>query len=173
MNGPAVALVVFCCMIVGCGGGGAAPALDELLPETLGDATLRREEFTGTEWLAAGTEQFVQPELRLDVQRFLTLLDREPSDLTVAWALAPDGPKVIAYRVRGGGGAELIRAHVRAVAEHPMTAETMVAGKRVIVATGPIPARRGYLYAHDGVLYAAGSDHVTTPELRELMSKLL
>jgi hypothetical protein len=46
------------------------------------------------------------------VQRFLTLLDREPSDLTVAWALAPD------------------------------------------------------------VLYAAGSDHVTTSELRELMSKL-
>ena len=79
---------------------------------------------------------------------------------------------MIAYRVRGGGGAELIRAHVRAVAGRPKTSESMVSGKRVTVTTGPIRARRGYLYAHDGVLYAAGSDHVTPRELRELMSKL-
>ena len=93
MSRPAVALIAFCCMIVGCGGDGGAPALDEVLPEKLGDATLRREQFTGTGWLAAGTEQFVQPELRLDVGRFLALLDREPSDLTVAWHSRRTGRK--------------------------------------------------------------------------------
>jgi hypothetical protein len=169
---PAVALVVLSCMIVGCGGGGDGPAAEQLLPEQLAGATLRREEFTGSEWLAAGTERFVQPELRLDVVKFLTLLDRDSSDLTVAWALAPDGPKVITYRVREAADRRLIRAYADSVSVNPRTAETVVAGKHVTVATGPTSTRRGYLYAHNGVLYVAGSDHVDPRELRELMSKL-
>jgi hypothetical protein len=66
----------------------------------------------------------------------------------------------------------LARGRARGAAEAAEVDEEEVAGKSVAVVSGPLPSRRAYLYAHDDVIFAAGSDHVTRRELRELMSKL-
>jgi hypothetical protein len=156
--------------LAGCGE--QESALDQQLPAILAGVSLERETFAGPTWLKAKPEPTLQPELGLDVHAFLRRLRKMPSDLTVAWAVAPDGPKVFAYRVGGTKPTDLVRAYVESVEERPQAVTAFMARKRITVVTGDVRLRNGYLYAHGDVLYAAGSDHVSPPELRELLSKL-
>jgi hypothetical protein len=100
------ALVSLSCALAGCGRGTAGPAsLAKLLPDEVGGAELHREAFTGKVWLKSRPQQFFSPEVRANVSKFLERLRKSPSDLSVAWALLPDGvPRVVAYRVRGASG---------------------------------------------------------------------
>jgi hypothetical protein len=148
----------------------AAP-IAELLPRTLDGVRLRRETFRGTVWLEAAPEETFQPEVDVDLRRFLAHLDRPASALTVAWATAPDGPKVVAYRVTGMTANRLLRAFVRALADVHVTTQVM-AGKKVAVADSGVRHRLGYLYARDETLFVGGTNHLRPDEAKELIAKL-
>ena len=76
---------------------------------------LHREAFTGKVWLKSRPQQFFSPEVRANVSKFLERLRKSPSDLSVAWALSPDGvPKVVAYRVRGASADTLVASQAEA-----------------------------------------------------------
>jgi hypothetical protein len=147
-------------------------ALVRLLPQTLGGVELRREAFAGDAWLKAMPELSFQAELDADIAAFLRRLDESPADLTVAWALAPEGPKVTAYRVIGAGPHRLVRAYVFAVKARVRTRTIALAGKEVTLTMRVSPRLRGYLYASGDVLYAAGSTHTSRAEVEELLSEL-
>ena len=95
-------LVSLSCALAGCGRGTAGPAsLAKLLPEEVGGAELHREAFTGKVWLKRGRSNFLAggQGQRLEIPGTPSQF---PSDLSVAWALLPDGvPEVVAYRARG------------------------------------------------------------------------
>jgi hypothetical protein len=149
-----------------------AEGLAARLPDTLGGVRLRTEAFTGPEWLQARPESSFQAELDVDLARFMRSLDRSARDLSVAWALAPDGPKVVAYRVLGVDAKELVSAYVGAVRTEIRARRIQLAGKQVTLTVRVSPLRRGYLYADGDVLYAAGSTHTRQDEFEELLSGL-
>jgi hypothetical protein len=91
--------------------------LEGLLPGELGSVRLRREAFTGSAWLRASPEEAFSPEVSVDISRFLERLRKPSSDLTVAWAIAQSGPKVVAYQVRGATAQALVDAYVGAIRE--------------------------------------------------------
>ena len=124
--------------------------------------------------MKARAEETFQPEVGADISTFLNLLKKSPADLVVGWALAPDGPKVVAYRVRGTNANALIASYVAAVrASHPglRSAKSVFAGRDVTVTSGLTP-ERGYLYAKDDVLYATSTRHTPGPQLRQLLAEL-
>jgi hypothetical protein len=124
--------------------------------------------------MKANPEQSIQPEVSADISTFLARLRKKPADLLVAWALAPDGPKVIAYSVRGADEDALVPSFVTAVrnaSAEIRTAKATLAGKDVTVISGITP-ERGYLYANGDVLYATSTKHTPEPQLSELLSKL-
>jgi hypothetical protein len=94
-----------------------ATTLERLLPGELGAVKLRSEAFPGSVWLEASPEEAFSPEVSVDISRFLERLHRPSSDLTVAWATAESGPKVVAYRLRGATARALINAYVGAIRE--------------------------------------------------------
>lgn len=170
-----VVLVSLALVLAGCGGKEASEStsLAKLVPDELGGAKLRKESYTGKVWLKAGPEVSFAPEVSADISTFLNRLRKSPSDLSVAWALSDDGPKVVAYRVIGTDADALVKSFVGAVRKRQKirSAKTVVAGKDVIVTFG-VSVFRGYIYAKDDVLYATNTSHVSTHELEELLSKL-
>jgi hypothetical protein len=138
---------------------------------------LRRESFAGSVWLRARPEEAFSPEVSVEGSRFLELLHKAPSDLTVAWAIAEDGPKVVAYRVRGATAKALVDAYVGAIRERlgqgPLSvARRALWGKEVTVTSHGLPSSRGYLYATQDLLFAAWTDHINRRELAELIPHL-
>jgi hypothetical protein len=145
--------------------------LGNMLPTRLRGVRLKRETFRGRVWLRAAPEKSFQPEVDLDVARFLALLHRPIDALTAAWAIAPEGPKVVAYRVTAVGREALTRSFVQATDE-VRTTQRRIAGKRIIVTSTDVPGRLGYLYASRGTLFVAGTNHLGPGEVEELLSKL-
>jgi hypothetical protein len=150
--------------------------LKRLLPSQLGVAKLRKEAYTGRVWLTASPEETFSPEVSVDVSGFLERLHRRASDLSVAWALAGSGPKVVAYRVRCTTAKALVDAYVGAIRERLSPQKLSVAqrllwGKQITVTSRGIPSR-GYLYANDDVLFTAWTDHISPRELAELVPRL-
>jgi hypothetical protein len=149
-----------------------APPLAELLPTRLRGAPLERESFAGPVWLKAAPEETFQPEVEVELTRFLAALHLPPRALSVAWAMvATEGPKVVAYRVTGVEGDALLRSFVRSVSGIS-TRRRQIAGKQVVVARSGVPGRLGYLYAHGETLFVAGTNHLGPGEVEELLSKL-
>jgi hypothetical protein len=153
------------------GRGVPPPPLQRLLPAELAGVTLERRLFSGDQWVAASPEQSFQPEVKVALGNLLAGVDAPASALTTAWALGPDGPKVVAYRVTGVPGRSLMRSFIRAVGD-VHTTEATIGGKRVTVAEAGVPRRRGYLYVNRDVLVVAGSTHLNTRELQELFARL-
>jgi hypothetical protein len=138
---------------------------------------LRREAFTGSVWVRASPEEAFSPEVSVDVSRLLERLHRRSSDLTVAWALAESGPKVVAYRVNGTTAEALLSAYVGAIREQlgggPLTVtRRLLWGKRMTVTSHGLPSSRGYLYANDDIVFTAWTDHISRRELAELIPRL-
>jgi hypothetical protein len=151
--------------------------LEGLLPGELGSVRLRREAFTGSAWLRASPEEAFSPEVSVDISRFLERLREPSSDLTVAWAIAQSGPKVVAYQVRGATAQALVDAYVGAIRERLgrgtlRVARRLLWGKEITVTSHGLPTSRGYLYANDGTLFTAWSDHISARELAELIPRL-
>jgi hypothetical protein len=159
---------------VGCGRGTEGGAgLANLLPVEVGGVELHREVFTGEIWLKSRPQQFFSPEVRANVSKFLERLRKSPSDLSVAWALSPDGvPKVVAYRVRGASADTLMVSYAEAVEARIRLAKTVVSGKDVTVTSAGRGPARGYLYAKDDILYFAWTDYTSRHEFKELLRKL-
>jgi hypothetical protein len=133
---------------------------------------LEREAFKGIVWVKAAPEETFQPEVAVELPRFLASLHQPARALTAAWGMATEeGPKVVAYRVTGVDGDELLRSFVRAVAR-VRTANRQFAGKEVTAASSGVPERLGYLYASGDTLFVAGTNHLGSGELEELLSKL-
>ncbi len=150
-----------------------AASLANLLPNKVGGIELHREAFTGRVWLKSRPQQFFSPEVRADVPKFLERLRKSASDLSVAWALSPDGaPKVVAYRVRGARADTLVTSYVEALEARIRLAKTVFSGKDVTVTSAGRGPARGYLYAKDDILYFAWTDYTTRHEFRELLRKL-
>jgi hypothetical protein len=158
----------------GCGTGTATP-LVSLLPEKLAGVKLQRQSFSGPQWLSARPEfssPYFQPQFRAAPRVFLTRLGARPSDLTIAWAVDPqEGIQVIAYRVPGANEGALIEAYLNATTDRGPIRSIDVAGRDVTMIKSALP-QRGFLYAHNDVLYAANSFHVDGRELGELIAKL-
>jgi hypothetical protein len=138
---------------------------------------LRREAFTGSAWLKASPEQAFSPEVSVDISRFLERLGKPSSDLSVAWAIAQSGPKVVAYRVRGATAQALIDAYVGAIRERLgrgtlRVARRLLWGKEITVTSHGLPSSRGYLNANHGILFTTWSDHISARELAELIPRL-
>jgi hypothetical protein len=151
--------------------------LASFLPRELGETELRKEAFTGPEWLKASPETAFSPEVSVDASTFLGALRKPPSDLTVAWALSGEGPKVVGYRVVGASAHALVAAYVKAIRAEADPAEISVtrralSGKTVTVTSRGIPSARGYLYAKDDMLFTAWTGHITSQELAELLTQL-
>jgi hypothetical protein len=151
--------------------------LEGLLPGELGSVRLRREAFTGSAWLRASPKEAFSPEVSVDISRFLERLRKPSSDLTVAWAIAQSGPKVVAYQVRGATAQALVDAYVGAIRERLgrgtlRVARRLLWGKEITVTSHGLPTSRGYLYANDGILFTAWSDHISARELAELIPRL-
>jgi hypothetical protein len=91
------------------------PPLERTLPSSLRGVALERSSFAGDQWLRASPEAAFQPELRADIPAMLTELDAPASALTVAWATAPDGPKVVAYQITGVDGDTLRRSFLHSI----------------------------------------------------------
>ena len=110
-------LVSLSCALAGCGRGTAGPAsLAKLLPDEVGGAELHREAFTGKVWLKSRPQQSFSPEVKANASKFLERLRKSPSDLSIAWALLPDGvPKVVAYPVRGACADTLVASYAEAL----------------------------------------------------------
>jgi hypothetical protein len=149
----------------------AEPPIAQLLPAELGGVRLDRETFRGSVWVRAAPEETFQPEVDVELMRFLKFLDEPPSALIVAWATAPEGPKVVAYRVTGIRGDALLSSFVQAV-RGVRTMRRHIAGKQVAVAASGVPGRLGYLYANGDTLFVAGTNHLGAGEVEELLSKL-
>jgi hypothetical protein len=167
-------LVSLSCALAGCGRGTAGPAsLAKLLPDEVGGAELHREAFTGKVWLKSRPQQFFSPEVRANVSKFLERLRKSPSDLSVAWALLPDGvPKVVAYRVRGASADTLVASYAEALEAKICLAKILVSDKDVTVTSAGRGPARGYLYAKDDILYFAWTDYTSRHEFGELLRKL-
>jgi hypothetical protein len=153
--------------------------LERLLPDELGAMKLRKEAFTGRAWVTASPEEAFSPEVSVDVARFLELLQKHGSDLTVAWAIAENGvgPKVVAYQVRGARARALVNAYVGAIRESLGPVKLRVAqrrlwGKRITVTSRGLPSSRGYLYANHDLLFTAWTDHISPRQLAELIPQL-
>jgi len=169
-----VRLVTVWFIVAGCANANGEPAVVDLLPNTLGGVRLVKESFSGSVWLKNRPESsspYFLPEFRPDVRTFLRRLNKSPADLTVAWALAPEGIQVIAYRVRGTKASQLVDAYVSTASATARARQIEVAGRKVTLITAALP-QRGFLYAHRDVLYAANSYHVEGSELEELIAKL-
>jgi hypothetical protein len=155
-----VVLVLLTSVLAGCGGKGApeSTSVAKLLPNELGGAKLRKESYPGKVWLKARPEVSFAPEVSADISVFLNRLRKSPADLSVAWALSDDGPKVVAYRVIDTDANALVKSFVEAVRgrEKIRSAKTVLAGKDVIVTFG-VSVFRGYVYAKDDVLYATNT----------------
>jgi hypothetical protein len=149
----------------------ASAPIAQLLPTTLGGVRLERETFAGKVWLEAAPEETFQPEVKVELSRFLENLDQPTGALSVAWATAPDGPKVVAYRVTAVEGDALLRAFVRAVPDVRIRMQ-LIAGKQVTVADSGVTGKLGYLYVHDDTLFVAGTNHLRPDETHELIAKL-
>jgi hypothetical protein len=147
------------------------PSIENVLPSRLGGVRLEREAFKGTVWVKAAPEETFQPEVAVELPRFLGSLHQPARALTAAWGMATEGPKVVAYRVTGVDGDELLRSFVRAVTRI-RTANRQIAGREVTVANSGVPGRLGYLYASGDTLFVAGTNHLGPGELEELLSKL-
>jgi hypothetical protein len=167
-------LVSLSCALAGCGRGTESPpGLANVLPDEVGGVKLHREAFSGMVWLKSRPQQFFSPEVRANVSKFLERLRKSPSDLSVAWALSPDGvPKVVAYRVRGAGADTLVASYAEALVARIHSAKTVVSGKDVTVTSAGRGPARGYLYAKDDILYFAWTDYTSGHEFRELLRKL-
>jgi hypothetical protein len=152
----------------------AGPAsLANLLPDEVGGAELHKEAFTGKVWLKSRPQQFFSPEVRANVSKFLERLRKSPSNLSVAWALSPDGvPKVVAYRVRGASADTLVASYAEALEAKIRLAKIVVSGKDVTVTSAGRGPARGYLYAKDDILYFAWTDYTSRHEFGELLRKL-
>ncbi len=142
-----VVLFSLTAVLAGCGGKGASEStsLAKLVPNELGGTKLRKESYTGKVWLKARPEVSFAPEVGADVSKFLNRLRKSPSDLSVAWALSDDGPKVVAYRVIGTDADALGKSFVEALPEREKirTATTVLAGKDVTITFG-VSLFRGY-----------------------------
>jgi len=146
-------------------------SLEQLLPISLRGTRLTRETFRGDVWLRAAPEEAFQPEVKVDLRRFLAELHLPSSALTVAWGIAPDGPKVVAYQITGVASDRLLSAFIRAVGGVRTTDRSM-AGRRVTIARTAVPGRLGYLYVRGDTVFVAGSNHLAPGEVGELLSKL-
>lgn len=151
--------------------------LEGLLPGELGSVRLRREASTGSAWLRASPEEAFSPEVSVDISRFLERLRKPSSDLTVAWAIAQSGPKVVAYQVKGATAQALVDAYVGAIRGRLgrgtlRVARRLLWGKEITVTSHGLPTSRRYLYANDGILFTAWSDHISARELAELIPRL-
>jgi hypothetical protein len=154
--------------------GTAGPAsLAKLLPDEVGGADLHREAFTAKVWLKSRPQQFFSPEVRANVSKFLERLRKSPSDLSVAWALLPDGvPEVVAYRVRGASADTLVASYAEALEAKICLAKILVSDKDVTVTSGGRGPARGYLYAKDDILYFARTDYTSRHQFGELLRML-
>ena len=118
-------------------------------------------------------QQFFSPEVRANVPKFLERLRKSVSDLSVAWALSPDGvPKLVAYRVRGASADTLVTSYAEALEARIRLAKTVFSGKDVTVTSAGRGPARGYLYSNDDVLFFAWTDYTSRHEFRELLRKL-
>jgi hypothetical protein len=182
-----IALLLLAVVVVpACGGGpdtssvtsrARAELLASFLPSELGRTELRKEAFSGSAWLKASPETAFSPEVSVDAATFLEELRKPSSDLTVAWALSGEGPKVVGYRVVGTSAKALVDAYVDAIRAEadPTTISVtrrVLSGKTVTVTSRGLPSARGYLYAKDDMLFTAWTGHITSTELAELLQQL-
>src|SRR5262245_9718768 len=99
-----------------------------LLPDEVGEAAPGGLHWKV--WLKSRPQQFFSPEVRAGVSKILERLRKSPSDLSVAWALLPDGvPKVVAYRVRGASADTLVASYAEALEAKICLAKSLISGK--------------------------------------------
>ena len=113
----------------------------------------------------------LSPRVSADPHRVLRRLGKRPRDLTVAWALAPEGIQGIAYRVAGTQASALVDAYAGGTGRTLNARTIQVSGWQVTMIEGRLP-QHGFLCACGDVLYATNSYHVDGSELDELIAKL-
>ncbi len=146
----------------------ADPALEALLPQTLGGVALTIESQAGTD-LGTNSTAF---------DAFLQALGKARADFSLASAYSNGGLKAAVglWQVKGAGTGALLpafRAAVQASSATPLSlAEEMMAGKMISQIGGPGQLAQGplYVFVKDDTLY-----FVQTPDRRlaeEAMGKL-
>jgi hypothetical protein len=139
--------------------------LEDLLPDTVGGATVTKISMTGDTLMGTGQGQE-------ELQAVLTKFNKQPSDLSVAIGGA-GAIGLFAYRIKGVDANEFFESFLAAArVEDPAVSVTEMnlggkAVRKVVTVDETL-----YLYASGDVLFGVGGDTATEAQLAEALSLL-